>query len=356
MKRIIVTFLILIFFNSASFSKEQNFNVKSGDFNEFGRYVQTLEFNEPEIVPFTQKNEEDEILFELEAVRAVKERYEANSVELKLNEPANDAIYDVNSERLFKIKVNENQYKIENAIKNENMIWDDSNLFKLSVLHGRRYFAPVPSVVNSSKIGTDLASGLSAYAGQVSLHDAAGTSVLFMRANESTYNTGTVMSYRGKKINAATGSFSSSYNHASSGGLILSADAFSSPLGSFSFGGAFGAKEDTGYDKLTSGLFGEYTYKRLKINAQISSTGYSDKQNHETGLYLIPEFKLTDSLSLKTRFIRNVTQNTLQDELVLSYSPRKSNNNLSLELNASSYGGEQETQRRRIKFTASFKI
>ena len=82
--------------------------------------------------------------------------------------------------------------------------------------------APIPGIVNSSSISAQVSPDLSAKIGQTYLFDSLGPSVLFVRSNESKYNTGSVVSYKGDGLNLAVGSFSASYNHSHSGGAILS--------------------------------------------------------------------------------------------------------------------------------------
>ena len=269
-----------------------------------------------------------------------------------------NVLEDVNNDRVFKLKVNETQYRIEQSIKAENMIWDGSKAFSQAFLNDTRHMAPIPGVVNSSKITADIGSSISAQLGQTFLFDVNGPSVLFVRANESTYNTGSIISYKGDSLNLSVGSFSSSYNHEASGGAILSSNSIFLPrnAGSFIIGGAYYSNEAQAVNKITGGGFIEYTYKRLKLNAQIGQSKFSNTQNYDTSLYFIPEFKISDSLYLKTRFIRNVSQNNMQDEIVLTYKPIKNKNNLEIELYATNQYTNNSSINQRLKLSTSFKI
>lgn len=324
------------------------------NFTELSRYIETLEINDE--VKNKQIQKENE--FEEQAIIDVAKRYEENAIELKLGDINDSALNDINNDRLFQLKVNETQFKIENGIKNENIIWDSSKSFVQAYFNSSRHLAPIPAVINSSKISTNVSPAISAQLGQVYLNDANGSSLLFIRANESTYNTGSVISYKGSHFNLSTGSFSSSYNHASSGGAILSSKSIFLPnnTGSFILGGGIFSKEEQSSDTTTGGGFIEYTYKRFKLNAQIGQSKYSNSNDLYTSLYLIPEFKLSDSLYLTTRFIRNVSNETMQDELALTYKPKNSKNNLEFEINTSSYYTNSSNINRRIKLSTSFKI
>ena len=357
MKKILLLFILLNFIIPAYAKENEKLDVNSQSFIDLGRYVETLEINEN-----VNDNELEETIqddnFEEEAIIDVAKRYEENSVELNLNDVDDTVLEEVNSDRVFKLKVNETQYKIEQQIKAENMIWDGSKSFSQAFLNDSKHMAPIPSVVNSSKISANVGDSLYAQLGQTFLFDANGPSVLFVRANESTYNTGSIISYRGDSLNLSVGSFSSSYNHEASGGAILSSNSISLPnnAGSFVIGGAYYSNEAHADNKITGGGFVEYTYKRLKLNAQVGQSKFSNNQDYDTSLYFIPEFKISDSLYLKTRFIRNVSQHNMQDEIVLTYKPIKNKNNLEIELYATNQYTNNSSIKQRLKLSTSFRI
>ncbi len=353
--RDIILLFTLIFLANSVFAKD-NTEINES-FLELGHYIETLETNDEEEGTEELRNSEEESAFEQNALDDVYERYEQNAVELKLDNENTQVLDKINRTNIFNLRINEDKYNIESSIRNENMIWDSSQSFKSAFFTDTRHMAPIPSVINSSKlVSSD--GGISASLGQTNLFDANGPSLLFIRANESTYNTGAVISLKGKFLNLSAGSFSSSYNHASSGGAILSTDYINLPFnaGSFCLGGGYFANEYDRYNKYTGGGFIEYKLKRLKLNAQIGESNYSNTVNYNTSLYFVPEFQLTNSLSLKTRFIRNISQSSMQDELVLTYRPNKNNNNLEFEINTSKLYTPNENINHRIKFSTSFKI
>lgn len=358
MKKLLLLSLVTLISLPVMAKSSEKLDVKSQSFMDLGRYVETLDINESTEEETQNPDFDNDDSFENDAMIDVAKRYEANAIELKLDDNSSDSLDLVNNDRVFKLKVNETHYQIENQIKNENMIWDGSKSFSQAFLTDTRHMAPIPGVINSQEITSRVSPDLSASLGQTFLNDAIGTSVLFVRTNESTYNTGSVISYTGDLFNLAVGSFNSSYNHAASGGAILSSKALSLPknTGSFSLGGAYFANEAQDYDKTTGGLFGEYKFKRLKLNAQIGQSKYTNSADYDTSLYLIPEFRISKSLYLKTRFIRNVSQHTMQDELVLTYKPIKSKSNLEIELNASNQYNDTTSIKQRLKLSTSFRI
>lgn len=357
MKNLFILLLSFVILLPACAKNQEKLDIDSQSFMELGRYVETLETNDGiDVNNIEESDIEDE--FEQELIIDVAKRYEKNAVELKLDDINTDSIKDVNNLAPFKLHVNETQYKIENSIKNENLIWDGSKSFSQAFFSDTRHMAPIPSVINSSKISTKVSPSVVASLGQTNLYSATGADVLFIRANESTYNTGSVLSYKGDSLNMAVGSFSSSFNNAASGGAILSSNSINLPKnsGKFLIGSGFFTKESQDFDKTTGGFFGQYSYKRLKLNAQIGQSKYTNSANFDTSLYLIPEFRISDSIYLKTRFIRNVSQHTNQDELALTFKPKKNKNNLEFEINASTLYSETSVIKQRIKFSTSFKI
>ncbi|MBQ4122426.1 hypothetical protein IJD44_01690 [bacterium] len=360
MRKVFFVIFLLLFFAPAYGKGSEKLPVKSQDFGDFNRYMQTLEINdevtnvEQVIEPIIkiEDNFEDEVMLD------VVQRYDEHAVVLNMDDDADSAMDDFNSSRVFSLSVNETKYVIENSIKNENMIWDGSKSFSSAFLTNSRHMAPIPSVINSQSITATVSPSLSASLGQTFLYNSTGHSLLFIRTNESTYNTGSVISYKADGLNLSVGSFSSSFNHQASGGAILSTDALKLPnnAGSFVFGGAYFANEAQEQDKMTGGGFVEYSFKRLKLNAQIGQSKYTNSPQQFTSLYLVPEFRISDSIYLKTRFIRNVSQETMQDELVLSYKPKNNKRNFEFEINATNHYTHNSQIKQRIKFSTSFKI
>lgn len=360
MRKLFLLILFSSFLAIPTFAKDiGKLDVKSQSFMDLGRYIETLEINTEEQKNKQEENKKEiEDSFEEESIIDVSKRYEENAIELDLNGIDDSALDTINNDRVFKLQVNENQYNIEQKIKAENMIWDGSKMFTQAFVSTNKKLAPIPGLINSSNISSQVTPDLSATIGQTYLYNSLGPSVLFVRANESIYNTGSVVSYKGEGIQLAVGSFSASYNHTHSGGAILSTDSINLPknAGSFVLGGAYFANEAIANNKTTGGAFAEYTYKRLKLNAQVGKSKFSNAIDYDTSLYFVPEFQLSDSISIKTRFIRNVTQSTMQDELVLSFKPKKNNRNFEFEINASNQYTQQSTINQKIRLSTSFRI
>ncbi len=236
------------------------------------------------------------------------------------------------------------------------MIWDGSKAFSFAFFNDSRQFVPIPAVINSSRILAKAGNNISASFGQTNLYDADETPAFFIKSNESTYNVGTVMSYKGNGLRFSVGSFSSSYNHAGSGGAVLSSNALKIPFGSLILGGGYFANEEQNFNKTTGGGFIEYSMNRLKLNFQAAQSRYSNSDIIDTSFYIVPEYKLSDNLYLKAKFIRNITQETMQNEMGLAFRPQNNPNNIEFEINTSNQYMQNENINRRIKFSTSFKI
>ena len=354
MRRRLLSILILIFICCPSFAKTDKLDVKSQSFMDLGKYIETLEINDE--TPVQEQKTVDEKSFEEDAIIEISKRYEEQAVELKLDDINDGALEDINSDRIFKLRVNENQYRIEQTIKADNMIWDNSKLFTQAFSYNAKKRSPIPGM--SSNLSAQVSPDVEATIGQTYLYDSLGPSVLFVRSNESKYNTGSVVSYKGDGLNLAVGSFSASYNHSHSGGAILSTDDIYLPknAGSLIFGGAYFANEELVNNKTTSGAFAEYTYKRLKLNAQVGQSKYSNTLDYDTSLYFMPELQVTDSLSIKTRIIRNVTRDIMQDELALSFKPKNNDRNFEFSVTATNKYNQMNTINQSIRLSTSFRI
>lgn len=335
----------------------EKYDVKEGGFLDFGRYVETFEINDEEEVVEEKVKEDNSEEFEQAAIKEIADRFNSNTVNLNLNTNG-DSLSDVNYERVFKLKVNETQYNIEQNIKSETMIWDSSKAFTQAFQQTSARLSPIPTIINESYMSAKVSPSLSAVIGQRYFYNATGAELMFIRSKETTYNTGSIITYRDNGLNIAVSSYMSSHNHNHSGGFILSSDSIKLPknAGSFVVGAASYMTGKRSDNDATTGLFGSYTYKRLTLNAQIAENKYTGATDYGTSVYFVPQLQLTDSIFLKTRIIRNVSQNTNQDEFVLMYKPKNNKNDFWVELNASSHYNQNFVVKQRIKLSTSFKI
>ena len=217
----------------------EKFDVKDGGFLDFGRYIETFEINDEEEIVEENLKEDTSEEFEQAAIKEIEDRFNSNTVSLNLN-TNDDSLSDVNYDRVFRLRVNETQYNIEQNIKSETMIWDSSKAFTQAFQQTSTRLSPIPTIINESYVTAKVSPSLSATIGQKYFYNSTGADLLFIRSKETTYNTGSIISYRENGLNLAVSSYMSTHTHNHSGGFILSSDSINLPknTGSFLVGAA----------------------------------------------------------------------------------------------------------------------
>ena len=297
-----------------------------------------------EVTPIVKNTEEEEPSLE-----------EVNIVELQTGDlassipPASDKVFILGVE-----KTHENTY-----LKSENMLWHNSRNFFNTYFQDPKNQSPMPIVMNTSYVSNTIGGSARVYYGQSLLGSLNDVSIGFIRANETTYNKGARIENLGKFVNYSVGVYDSTLNNNLSGGMAVSTNEVKVPhvKGAFVFGGGYYANEMDNDNKKTGGLFAEYRLNRLKFNVQAAKSKYSNSENLETSFYFTPELQLTESLSIKTRMVKNISQATNQDEIGLSYKPKRNNpRDFELEMYAANSYNDSELTKQRIRFSAKFKL
>lgn len=284
-------------------------------------------------------------------------KYEEGTVELKLSEKTPEELFAERSQKIFRLEAE--KYTDIDSIYTENMIWDTSKNFRNIYYQDYRNQIPLPSIINSVSLSRKLDDETTAYIGQVPLSSFGNTTIDFIKSTTTTYDYGAKILRKGEKINIGVGTYNSTLQNNISGGAIISSNSLNIPhiKGSFVIGGGLYTNETDSGNRNTGGLFAQYSFHRLKLNTQIAQNQYSTKQGLETGIYFIPELKLTDSLSIKTRIIKNISLDTNQDEIGLSYKPVKNNpRDFQFEVYATNTNTDKDTTQQRIRFNAQFRL
>lgn len=357
MKKIILIIIIFSFsFVDFSFAKAVNPD-KAASFNY--SEPQQIDADNADVMP---SGFDSDVVIESDEqeIENVEEKYKEYTV--KLDDSSSSASRGANtSGALFILGAEKVQYKnpYEDEIQANNMFWDKSNNFRNIYFQDYKNISPMPMLINASYLVNSIDSKTKVFVGQSSLSDFNDTPVYFVRANETTFDNGFKIATSTKNLNLSAGSYNSTLNNRLSGGAVVSTNPFKIPKinGSFVVGSGYYSNELDNDNKNTGGLFGEYRYKRLKLNAQAAKSKYANSSDLETGLYFTPEFQLTDSISIKTRFVKNITQDTNQDEIGLSYKPKKHNSrDFEFEINAANTRSQDSLDKQRVRFTAKFKI
>lgn len=219
--------------------------------------------------------------------------------------------------------------KVDNVdnVKAVNMFWDQSKNFTYSYYQDSKNISPMQSLFNSSYLVTNINSETKAYIGQAALSDFDGTSVYFIGVNQTNFDNGFKLLSCAENFNVSVGAFNSTLDNTFSGGAVISTKSFSVPkvAGKFIFGGGYYSNELENNNKNTGGVFAEYRYKKLKLNLQGAKSKYANSGTLDTGLYFTPEIQLTDSISVRTRFVKNIYQNVDQNQIGIAFKPVKNN-------------------------------
>ncbi len=358
MRRIYVTLIVLFLFT---------LNLSSA------KIFRSEEIIEP-VVPNAEQSQDREEFYQLDQEELKQMGYDVNPVEQEQeqeivsdeqNQEVNFVHLETNdlsavppiSDKVFILGVEKsNEFS---QLRNENMLWHNSRNFRNVYFQDSKNQAPMPIVMNSSSVSNMIDDNTRVYLGQSLLGSLNDITIGFIRSNETTYNTGAKVENKGRYLNFSAGVYDSTLNHNLSGGIAMVSNPVKIPhvKGSFLFGGGYYANEISADNKKTGGLFGEYQINRLKLNVQAAKSKYTNVDDLETSFYFTPEFQLTESLSIKTRIVKNISQDTNQDEIGLSYKPRRNNpRDFEFEINAANSYAESSLTKQRVRFSAKFKF
>lgn len=243
-----------------------------------------------------------------------------------------------------------------------NTIWDNSDNFRTTFRTTPSLMQTAPSVIHAANYRLRPDANTAIYWGHSSLSDQDDVSVGFVGRLESSYDSGMKIDTKLGNLNISTGIYESLETNNPAGGVVISSDYMNIKglKGSIKFGGGFYSNEcfDNTSSRNSSGLFAQYKQGKFKLGAQIGETENSDKEGrYDTSLYLIPEYQLSKSISLKSKISSHVSQNYMQQDIGITYKPYKNNpNEVSFSVNASLYNGEGTTNKQRVKFSTEFKL
>lgn len=282
---------------------------------------------------------------------------EDNADAVSLDSKSDTLSIPPSSDKLFIIGIEKS--KEYNEVGAANMFWYDSKNFINTYYQDFRNTLPLPVLFNSAYIMNQMGENTKVSVGQSSLSGFKDISIGFMRDNETRYDNGAKIVTGNDKINFTAGVYDSTLDHNLSGGLAIS----SAPIkvrnikGSFVVGGGYYTNEMDVNNKNSAGIFGQYRLNRLRLNLQAAKSKYANSDNIDTSLYFSPELQLTNSLSVKTRFITNLSQETSQNEIGLSYKPKRANlRDLELEFNAANACSGPDTNKPKFRFMAKFRV
>ncbi len=129
--------------------------------------------------------------------------------------------------------------------------------------------------------------------------------------------------------------------------------------GGLSFGTSFDQDVDYAQFEQTAGVFTRYDKGRFGLKTSYERTIGSTNNSYIDNIYLTPEFRINNIVSIKEELSSNITYRRKKAELILSIKPfaNTKDDRLNLELSAGqTYYEDTAFTRNRLKFNTKFKL
>ena len=129
--------------------------------------------------------------------------------------------------------------------------------------------------------------------------------------------------------------------------------------GGLSFGTHYDSEIDYSEYEQTAGFFTKYETKHFALTSSYERTIGSAYGNYIDNIYVAPELKFNDTVSIKEVLSANMTYRRKKAELILSVSPfsKKLDGRLNFEAGINhTYDESNQLIRSRIKFNTKFKL
>lgn len=353
----IITLIVLIIFSFCSLSEQKAFS----DVEEQDTITMINVEKDEENSEFQESIDNelfDETEYEEYDIYTVEEDEEEDTSEMIVLAPEN--LPSKKSKKVLNATI-EKSYSFR-SVEAFNTIWDSSENFRTTFRTTPSLMQTAPSVIHAANYRLRPDANTAIYWGHSSLSDQDDVSVGFVGRLESSYDSGMKIDTRLGNVTVSTGIYESLETNNPAGGVVVSSDYMNIKglKGSVKFGGGFYSNEcfDNTTSRNSGGLFAQYKQGNFKLGLQMGETENSDKAgSYDTSFYLIPEYQLSKSVSLKTKLSSHVDQNYMQQDIGITYKPFKNNpNEVSFSVNASLYNGEGTTNKQRVKFSTEFKL
>ena len=116
---------------------------------------------------------------------------------------------------------------------------------------------------------------------------------------------------------------------------------------------------DYGELEQSSGIFTKYQYKRFALSTSYARTINSTNNNYNDNFYIIPEFRISQYLTLKNIFSADTVKKRKKAEIVLSLNPfgEKDFDHLRFELCASeTYDEMNNLLKSQFRFSTNYRF
>ena len=240
-------------------------------------------------------------------------------------------------------------------------IWDNSNNFRTLYRTVPSMMETAPSIIHAANYKFSPDEQTSVYWGHSSLSSSSGESLGFISDLESSYDSGMKIATKAGRLNISAGIYNSLETNNPSGGIVVSSNDLKLKhlKGTFNIGGGIYANEYENNNSANSGgIFARYTQGKFSLGVQAGSTQYSDNSSkYGTSLYIIPSYKLTDTISLKSKIASHLDENSMQEEIGITYKPFKYNpSDFSISLNTTFKNGKNTENKQTFELKTEFKL
>lgn len=240
-------------------------------------------------------------------------------------------------------------------------IWDNSENFRTLYRTVPSMMETAPSIIHAANYKFSSDEQTSVYWGHSSLSSSSGESLGFISKLESSYDSGMKIATKAGRLNISAGIYNSLETNNPSGGIVISSDDLKIKhlKGTFNIGGGFYANEyENNASANSGGIFARYTQGRFSLGVQAGSTQYSDSSSkYGTSFYIMPSYKLTDTISLKSKIAGHLEESSMQEEFGITYKPFKYNSNdFSVSLNTTFKNGRNSENKQTFEVKTEFKL
>lgn len=247
--------------------------------------------------------------------------------------------------------------KPQPAVKNDGTLWDDSKIFRYQTsLTDNKNIRPMAS---GYSLKTKLNDKATVTIGQDGLDGYNGYTINFFAQNGSMYNDGAKINGGTDKFDYTVGAYTQTVSDEKSYGGAISTKprVYGKSKGTLSFGTGVYSSLLNNDTKNTTGFFTQYQRGRFSLGGQVSQSAYASGAGMTNNIHVLPQYQINEHLTLKSKIVKNMTNEETQEEIGIKFRPFKSDDSMEFELTGGAYfNGAQEMTRQRFKFSTNIKI
>lgn len=180
----------------------------------------------------------------------------------------------------------------------------------------------------------------------------------FVTEKDSNYYLGTQISGNTDMFDYSFAISNSVYKRNNAGAISLSTrnNLIKDNFGALKIGAAY-YQNDSVEGETTSGVFGQYKYKKLSLTAQIASTKYTGLSTSTGTAYFSPELNITKNLSVNYKHKQDFSGILTKDSVGFKYRPSYlKDNDFMFKMDAVNINEKNSNPRQQFTLTTEFKI